>query len=134
MSLQSIADAIRNFPGVTRKNAIHEVGDLLPTKGFPHVAAAEGEDAAALDVGDQYRTGIYTVSYGDLAIARDSLRRLGERLIRPVAVECEPLRCFYTAEEYHQKYLDKNPGGYCHVSWGMIAKAKAWKPGDSTEL
>ena len=54
MSLQSIADAIRNFPGVTRKNAIHEVVDLLPTKGFPHVAAAEGEDAAALDVGDQY--------------------------------------------------------------------------------
>ena len=49
-------------------------------------------------------------------------------------MECEPLRCFYTAEEYHQKYLDKNPGGYCHVSWGMIAKAKAWRPGDSTEL
>ena len=49
-------------------------------------------------------------------------------------MECEPLRCFYTAEEYHQKYLDKNPGGYCHVSWGMIAKAKALQPGDSTEL
>ena len=54
MSVQSIADAIREFPGVTRKNAIHEVVDLLPTAGFPHVAAAEGEDAAALDVGDQY--------------------------------------------------------------------------------
>lgn len=54
MSVQSLADAIRAFPGVTRKNAIHEVVDLLPTAGFPHVAAAEGEDAAALDVGDQY--------------------------------------------------------------------------------
>lgn len=54
MSVQSIAEAIREHPGVTRKNAIHEVVDLLPTAGFPHVAAAEGEDAAALDVGDQY--------------------------------------------------------------------------------
>ena len=87
-----------------------------------------------LDVGNQYRTGIYTVSDGDLAVARASLRRLSEKLGQSVAVECEPLRCFYTAEEYHQKYLDKNPGGYCHVSWGMIAKAKAWRPGDSTEL
>lgn len=54
MSLQSLADAIRAFPGVTRKNAIHEIVDLFPTAGFPQVAAAEGEDAAALDVGDQY--------------------------------------------------------------------------------
>ena len=31
-----------------------------------------------------------------------------------LAVELEPLRNFFPAEEYHQKYLDKNPGGYCH--------------------
>ena len=27
----------------------------------------------------------------------------------------EPLKCYYGAEEYHQKYLDKNPNGYCHI-------------------
>ena len=49
-----MAEAIRSFPGVTRKNKIHEVVDLFPTSGFPQVHAAEGEDAAALDVGDQF--------------------------------------------------------------------------------
>lgn len=37
-----------------------------------------------------------------------------------LAVEVEPLRNFYTAEEYHQKYLDKNPGGYCHIPKAMF--------------
>jgi peptide methionine sulfoxide reductase msrA/msrB len=37
--------------------------------------------------------------------------KVGERL----AVELEPLRNFYNAEEYHQDYLDKNPAGYCHL-------------------
>ena len=35
---------------------------------------------------------------------------------RPSAVEIEPLSRFYKAEEYHQDYLDKTPGGYCHLS------------------
>lgn len=54
MSVHEIADAIRGFSGVTRKNSIREVVDLLPTRDFPHVFVAEGEDAAALDVGDKY--------------------------------------------------------------------------------
>ncbi|MDO5852497.1 MAG: methanogenesis marker 2 protein [Thermoplasmata archaeon] len=53
-SIGEIAEAIRTYPGVTRKHAIHKIVDLLPTTGFPQVAAAEGEDAAAIDVGDQY--------------------------------------------------------------------------------
>ncbi|MBO7728580.1 MAG: peptide-methionine (S)-S-oxide reductase, partial [Oscillospiraceae bacterium] len=32
-----------------------------------------------------------------------------------LAVELEKLKNFFPAEEYHQKYLDKNPGGYCHI-------------------
>ncbi|MDR3281239.1 MAG: peptide-methionine (S)-S-oxide reductase, partial [Synergistaceae bacterium] len=41
---------------------------------------------------------------------------LGESLTKPVAIELKPLENFYPAEEYHQNYLDKNPGGYCHIS------------------
>lgn len=87
-----------------------------------------------LDAGTQYRTGIYTVDDADLAVARRSMEKLQTRFDKPVVVECQPLDCFYTAEEYHQKYLDRNPNGYCHVSLGMIQKAKAWKPGDPTTL
>lgn len=54
MELKTIIDAIRQFPGVTRKGKIHEVTDMFPLKGFPQVFAAEGEDAAAIDMGDRY--------------------------------------------------------------------------------
>jgi hypothetical protein len=51
-SLQELADAIRGFPGVTRKNDIHRVVDMFPTDGFPAVFAAEGEDAAVIEHGE----------------------------------------------------------------------------------
>lgn len=54
MSLKELADSIRSFPGVTRKNDIEEVVDRFPTSGYPQVFAAAGEDAAAIDVGDRY--------------------------------------------------------------------------------
>ena len=50
--LERMAETIRNFPGVTRKNAIHKVVDLFPTSGFPQVVAAEGEDAAVIENGN----------------------------------------------------------------------------------
>lgn len=53
-SINEIVNAIKSYPGVTRKHAIHKIVDLLPTKDFPQVVAANGEDAAAIDVGDQY--------------------------------------------------------------------------------
>ena len=53
-----------------------------------------------------------------------SLADLATRYDAPIVVECLPLDCFYPAEEYHQKYLDKNPTGYCHVPWAMIQWAK----------
>ena len=75
------------------------------------------------DRGTQYRTGVYYVNPEDEDTARASLARLQETLTKPVAVELAPLRGFYPAEEYHQKYLDKNPGGYCHISPDKIRHA-----------
>lgn len=43
---------------------------------------------------------------------------------RKSTVELQPLRCFYKAEEYHQNYLDKNPGGYCHLSPAIFELAR----------
>ena len=47
-----------------------------------------------------------------------TLDGLAKRYDRPLAVECGPLQNFYSAEEYHQKYLEKHPDGYCHISPG----------------
>ena len=67
------------------------------------------------DEGIQYRTGIYYVDEGDLPVIREALGALAEKYDRPLAIECKPLENFYSAEEYHQKYLEKNPNGYCHI-------------------
>lgn len=76
------------------------------------------------DVGEQYRTGIYYVEKEDEAIIKGSLVLLSESLKDPVAIEAKPLENFYTAEEYHQKYLEKNPTGYCHIGAVDFEKAK----------
>jgi peptide methionine sulfoxide reductase msrA/msrB len=67
------------------------------------------------DRGVQYRTGIYYTAPADLPVIEQSLAALGKRLEKPVAIEVGPLESFTPAEDYHQKYLDKNPGGYCHI-------------------
>jgi putative methanogenesis marker protein 2 len=54
MSLSDVVAAIRSFPGVTRKHSIHEIVDFLPVTSFANVAASEGEDAAAIEYGDDY--------------------------------------------------------------------------------
>ncbi|MCL2295536.1 MAG: AIR synthase related protein [Methanomassiliicoccaceae archaeon] len=54
MTLEAIIEAIRTFPGVTRKRAVHGIVGSLPTKEFSRIAASEGEDAAAVEYGDDY--------------------------------------------------------------------------------
>ena len=72
------------------------------------------------DVGIQYRTGIYYTDTDMLPIIRKVYEETGQAVGAPLAVEVKPLRNFFSAEEYHQKYLDKNPGGYCHIPTEMF--------------
>ena len=67
------------------------------------------------DVGIQYRTGIYYTDESDIAEIKAVCAKEQDRLGAQLAVEIKSLRNFFPAEEYHQKYLDKNPGGYCHI-------------------
>ena len=67
------------------------------------------------DQGIQYRTGIYYVDEGDLGTVRARFDAEQKKYDKPLAVEVKPLENFYSAEEYHQKYLEKNPDGYCHI-------------------
>ena len=70
----------------------------------------QGEDA-----GVQYRTGIYYTDESQLPGIRAVYDAQAEKAGAPLAVELMPLCNFTSAEEYHQKYLEKNPGGYCHI-------------------
>ena len=76
------------------------------------------------DRGIQYRTGIYYTDESQLPEIKTVYREQEEKAGAKLAVEMEPLKNFYTAEEYHQKYLDKNPGGYCHIPRKMFSVKK----------
>jgi peptide-methionine (S)-S-oxide reductase len=69
------------------------------------------------DVGTQYRSGIYYYDDAQRAAAEASRDAYQERLSAAgfgrITTEILPVPDFYYAEEYHQQYLAKNPGGYC---------------------
>ncbi len=68
-----------------------------------------------MDAGIQYRTGIYYTEADQLPAIREVCAEIERSVGQPLAVEVKPLENFFSAELYHQKYLDKNPGGYCHI-------------------
>lgn len=69
------------------------------------------------DIGTQYRSGIYVYNDAQLNAAKDSLNAYQQALTQAgrgaITTEVLPVTTFYYAEDYHQQYLAKNPGGYC---------------------
>ena len=76
------------------------------------------------DRGIQYRTGIYYTDPDMLPVIREICDEEAAKIGAPLAVEVEPLINFFPAEEYHQKYLDKNTGGYCHIPASFLSLKK----------
>lgn len=67
------------------------------------------------DIGTQYQTGIYWTSPDQEATVR-AVAEMESSAVPFFAVELKALENFYPAEEYHQRYLEKHPRGYCHIS------------------
>lgn len=90
------------------------------------------------DVGTQYRTGIYYTDESLLPVIKAAVEREQRKYNEKIAVEVLPLENFYSAEEYHQNYLDKNPNGYCHINLNLanepIVRSENYKKLDDKEL
>ena len=82
----------------------------------------------ANDVGTQYRSGVYYVDTEDQLKITQKIQVLATQYSQEIVVEVEPLANFYTAETYHQNYLDKNPGGYCHIGADLFEVARKANP------
>ena len=72
------------------------------------------------DTGTQYRTGVYYTDKDDEKIINEVFAEEQKHINGKIAVENQPLRNFYKAEDYHQDYLDKNPDGYCHLPQSLF--------------
>lgn len=78
----------------------------------PYSVNKQGEDE-----GVQYRTGIYYIDNSDKEVILNYLSSVG---LVDHKIEILPLKKFFDAEEYHQKYLEKNPTGYCHINFAVL--------------
>jgi peptide-methionine (S)-S-oxide reductase len=72
------------------------------------------------DIGTQYRAGVYPETEEDIQAAKSYIQLRQKEYHKPIVLEVEKLKEFYDAESYHQKYLVKNPTGYCHVNMNLI--------------
>ena len=92
------------------------------------------------DIGTQYQTGLYyedEISGGVIRSVAEVIKKRYDKF----NTEIKPLKNFYKAEEYHQKYLVKNPGGYCHLNKrdfdrvaAMVVDAGAYERPDDEEI
>ena len=72
------------------------------------------------DIGTQYRTGIYWQEESQRDTVINFLRQKQKESSKRIVVEARAIGNFYPAEAYHQKYLERNPQGYCHVDLNLI--------------
>ena len=86
------------------------------------------------DIGIQYRTGIYYTSQEQIPIIKDFCDKKEKKLGKKLAVEILALNNFFPAENYHQMYLDKNPGGYCHIPKSLFILNQQKKGMNEKEL
>ena len=80
----------------------------------PYTIDKQGEDE-----GHQYRSGVYYENYEDEKVILDYFDK---HLDDGYKIEVKKLENFYDAEDYHQDYLTKNPGGYCHINLRLVKK------------
>ena len=76
------------------------------------------------DIGDQYRSVIFTHGAEQARVARERLEaaQASGRFKTPIVTEVEPAPTFWKAEDYHQRYFEKH-GGHCHVSYAEVANS-----------
>ena len=72
------------------------------------------------DRGTQYRTGMYYTDEADASTLLSVLVEEQTKYSDPITTELKPLENFSEAEDYHQDYLKKNPGGYCHIDFSSL--------------
>lgn len=80
------------------------------------------------DIGESYRTAIYYSDEAEKKIAESAKEKLAKsrKFDKPIATEILPAKPFYPAEEYHQKYYEKNPSAYqiYHIGSGRVIYLK----------
>jgi peptide-methionine (S)-S-oxide reductase len=82
---------------------------------FWHIHDPTTPNRQGPDVGTQYRSAIFYYTDEQRDAAMDSMRKLASHSTKAIVTEIAPAGKFWRAEEYHQRYFEKNPGRGCHI-------------------
>lgn len=101
---------------------LKEILDIFFRIHDPTTINAQGPDH-----GTQYRSAIFTHNEEDLGVAKESKNYFQTEWYpnHKIATEIDLIKSWYDAEDYHQKYLDRNPGGYECPTHFLRTKPKA---------
>ena len=91
-----------------------EISDIDLVKYFYSIINPTTRDRQGPDIGTQYRPGIYYVE--EIKEYQEYVQTIQPNFDNKIVVEYCELTNFYEAEKYHQKYLDNNQNGYCHIN------------------
>ena len=72
------------------------------------------------DIGENYRSAIFYQNSEQKKEAAALISTLEKKLHKKIVTELQSASTFYSAEDYHQKYLQKNPNGYCHINLDLL--------------
>ncbi len=121
ISYEKVCSGLYGYAEVVK---VKYISEILPTEDlldkFYKIIDPLAVNRQGNDQGVQYRTGIYYEKVSDLKAIEKSLKDLEEKLGRKSALEVDKVRNYRPAEGYHQDYLYKNPGGYCHVDLSIL--------------
>ncbi|MCB0320286.1 MAG: peptide-methionine (S)-S-oxide reductase MsrA [Bdellovibrionales bacterium] len=100
-----------------------EYGEVL--EAFFRSIDPTQSDGQFADKGDHYKTAVFVFSEQQASVARDVIEKLNNsgKFNGPIVTEVKPAMQFYAAEEYHQRYYEKNAGHY-----EMYAEGSGRKP------
>lgn len=97
----------------------HKIGLTELLQHYYRIVDPYSIDQQGNDRGRQYRTGIFYTDEQDATISLRFIILMQENATEKIRILLEPLDHFVPAEEVHQDYLGKNPGGYCHIDLGL---------------
>ena len=103
---------------VTYNPEIISLEEIL--ENFYNIIDPYSKNRQGPDIGTQYRTGIYWQENSQRECVLKFLAKKQMESSKRVVVEARAIGNFYPAEDYHQKYLERNPEGYCHVDLNLI--------------
>lgn len=94
------------------------LGDLLEL--FFRIHNPTQTNGQGNDIGPQYMSAVFYNDESDFSEINKFIEKWQKEMTAPIITSVQKLDVFYTAEQYHQKYLDKNPMGYCHINMTKV--------------